>query len=250
MSDTHYHGKEISADTYATLRRHPFNPESLGDRLQRMENVTVTMKEKCTILDLLIADSTKDCLKEPKLTSNTKFYTTVYLGAWYIWDRILQTSLEAQEKYESDFQMKLDGVYHPLNDGIGWLTTCMEEMRQDIASIQQATDASRHTSIDRRHHESIDSRLPTSIDQRLPALVDNNPPHSPPMNSQQDFHTREEIDQLEPKLTSNTKLDTTACLGAWYTWDRILQTSLEGKGLEHDMVATTIKACFTNNPRI
>ena len=48
----------------------------------------------------------------------------------------------AQEKYEGDFQMKLDGVYHPLNDSIGWLTTCMEEMRQDIAKIQQATDAS------------------------------------------------------------------------------------------------------------
>uniref|UniRef100_A0A0D3ASU3 HAT C-terminal dimerisation domain-containing protein n=1 Tax=Brassica oleracea var. oleracea TaxID=109376 RepID=A0A0D3ASU3_BRAOL len=32
---------------------------------------------------------------------------------------------------------------------------------------------------------------------------------------------------LEPKLTSNTKLDTTACLGAWYTWVRILQTNLE-----------------------
>ena len=35
----------------------------------------------------------------------------------------------------------------------------------------------------------------------------------------------------EPKLTSNTKPDTTACLGAWYTWDRILQISLEGKAL-------------------
>ncbi|KAF3564640.1 hypothetical protein DY000_02015900 [Brassica cretica] len=33
----------------------------------------------------------------------------------------------------------------------------------------------------------------------------------------------------EPKLTSNTKPDTTACLGAWYTWDRILQTILEGQ---------------------
>ncbi|KAF3577176.1 hypothetical protein DY000_02032835 [Brassica cretica] len=31
----------------------------------------------------------------------------------------------------------------------------------------------------------------------------------------------------EPKLTSNTKPDTTACLGAWYTWHQILQTSLE-----------------------
>ncbi|KAF3589154.1 hypothetical protein F2Q69_00029070 [Brassica cretica] len=45
----------------------------------------------------------------------------------------------AQEKHEGDFQMKLDGIYHPLNDSICWLTTCMEEMRQDIDRIQQAT---------------------------------------------------------------------------------------------------------------
>ncbi|KAG5375451.1 hypothetical protein IGI04_040047, partial [Brassica rapa subsp. trilocularis] len=32
----------------------------------------------------------------------------------------------------------------------------------------------------------------------------------------------------QPKLISNTKHDITACLGAWYTWDQILQTSLEG----------------------
>ncbi|KAF2590879.1 hypothetical protein F2Q70_00038711 [Brassica cretica] len=96
--------------------------------------------------------------------------------------------------------MKLDGVNHPLNGSIGWLTTCMEEMRQDIARIQQATDASLHTSIDRRQHVSIDNPLPTSIDHRLPALVDNNPPHSPPMKSLQDFHTREEIDQLVEEI--------------------------------------------------
>ena len=46
MSDTHYRGEEISADTYATLRRHQFNLESLEERLQRMENTTATMKEK------------------------------------------------------------------------------------------------------------------------------------------------------------------------------------------------------------
>ncbi|KAF3558399.1 hypothetical protein F2Q69_00012942 [Brassica cretica] len=46
MSDTHYHGEEISADTYATLRRHKFNLESLQKKLQRMENTTATMKEK------------------------------------------------------------------------------------------------------------------------------------------------------------------------------------------------------------
>ncbi|KAF3497939.1 hypothetical protein DY000_02052430 [Brassica cretica] len=118
----------------------------------------------------------------------------------------------AQEKDEGDFQMKLDGVYHPLNDSIGWLTTCMEKMRQDIARIQQETDCSRHKLIDRRQHASIDSRLPTSIDQRLPTPVDNNPPHSHPMKSPQNFHTREEIDQLVEEIyralgTTEERLD-------------------------------------------
>ncbi|KAF2569337.1 hypothetical protein F2Q68_00025655 [Brassica cretica] len=46
ISDTHYQGEKISADTYATLRRHEFNLESLGDRLQKIENTTTTIKEK------------------------------------------------------------------------------------------------------------------------------------------------------------------------------------------------------------
>ena len=46
MSDTHKHGEEISADTYATLRRHQFNLESIGDRLQKMENTIATMMER------------------------------------------------------------------------------------------------------------------------------------------------------------------------------------------------------------
>ncbi|KAF3573878.1 hypothetical protein F2Q69_00059017 [Brassica cretica] len=112
-----------------------------------------------------------------------------------------EPSYISQEKYESDFQVKLDGVYHPLNDSIGWITTCMEKMRQDIARIHQATDASRHTSIDKRQHASIDNPLQTSIAHRLPASVNNNPPHSPPMKSPQDFHTREEIDHISA-LTS------------------------------------------------
>ncbi|KAF2574084.1 hypothetical protein F2Q70_00001864 [Brassica cretica] len=48
-----------------------------------------------------------------------------------------------QEKNKEAFQMKLDGVYYPLNDSISWLTTCMEEMKQDIARIQHATDVAR-----------------------------------------------------------------------------------------------------------
>ncbi|KAF2568257.1 hypothetical protein F2Q68_00025166 [Brassica cretica] len=45
-SNTPYHGKEISADTYAALTRHQFNLESLVERLQRIENTTTVMKDK------------------------------------------------------------------------------------------------------------------------------------------------------------------------------------------------------------
>ena len=90
----------------------------------------------------------------------------------------------AQEKNEGDFQMKLDGVYYPLNDSISWLTTCMEEMRQDIAKIQHAADKHRPTSIDRHYSTSID----------------DDPKNSHPMKSQPDFHTRAEIDQLVEEI--------------------------------------------------
>ena len=46
MSDTHNHGEEISVGTYTTLMRHQLNLKSLGDRLQKIENTTATMKEK------------------------------------------------------------------------------------------------------------------------------------------------------------------------------------------------------------
>ncbi|KAF3556234.1 hypothetical protein F2Q69_00011658 [Brassica cretica] len=110
-----------------------------------------------------------------------------------------------QEKNKEDFQMKLDGVYYPLNDSISWLTTCMEEMRQDIAIIQRANDVSHSILIDRHRQASIDSHLHASTDNRLPALVDDNrlpasvddnPPHSHTLKFQPDFHTRGEIDQL------------------------------------------------------
>ncbi|KAF2616398.1 hypothetical protein F2Q68_00038961 [Brassica cretica] len=108
------------------------------------------------------------------------------------------------EKNKEAFQMKLDGVYYPLNDSISWLTTCMEEMKQDIARIQNATDVARPPSIDRRQPQSIDSRQSPSIDRhhhasidnRLAASIDTNPPRPHTMKSQPDFHTREEVDQL------------------------------------------------------
>ncbi|KAF3574790.1 hypothetical protein F2Q69_00060293 [Brassica cretica] len=102
----------------------------------------------------------------------------------------------AQEKNEGDFQMKLNGVYYPMNDSISWLTTCMEEMRQDIAKIQHAADKHRAASIDRHHSTSID----------------DDPKNSHPIKFQSDFHTRAEIDQLIEEIyrtleTTDERLD-------------------------------------------
>ncbi|KAF3561728.1 hypothetical protein DY000_02016153 [Brassica cretica] len=104
----------------------------------------------------------------------------------------------AQEKNESDFQMKLYGVYYPLNDSISWLTSCMEEMRQDIARIQT--------------QRAAEANAPASIDSHHSTSIDDNPQHSHSMKSQPDFHTREEIDQLVEEIyrtleTTEERLD-------------------------------------------
>ncbi|KAF3572386.1 hypothetical protein F2Q69_00059984 [Brassica cretica] len=76
MSDTHYHGEEISADTYATLRRHQFNLESLDERLQRMENTTATMKEKWRRGDEAMRDFTGTWFNKRKEEMDTCFPTS------------------------------------------------------------------------------------------------------------------------------------------------------------------------------
>ncbi|KAF3582858.1 hypothetical protein DY000_02030966 [Brassica cretica] len=116
------------------------------------------------------------------------------------------------EKNKEAFQMKLDGVYYPLNDSISWLTTCMEEMKQDIVRIQHATDVARPPSIDRRRPPSIDRHQYTSIDNPMPASIDDSPPRPHTKNSQKDFYTREEIDQLVEEIyraleTTEERLD-------------------------------------------
>ncbi|KAF3576699.1 hypothetical protein DY000_02030946 [Brassica cretica] len=116
------------------------------------------------------------------------------------------------EKNKEAFQMKLDGVYYPLNDSISWLTTCMEEMKQDIVRIQHATDVARPPSIDRRRPPSIDRHHHTSIDNHMSASIDDSPPRPHTKKSQKYFHTREEIDQLVEEIyraleTTEERLD-------------------------------------------
>ncbi|KAF2574705.1 hypothetical protein F2Q70_00003925 [Brassica cretica] len=72
-----------------------------------------------------------------------------------------------QEKRKEAFQKKVNVVYYPLNDSISWLTTCMEEMKQDITRIQHAIDVARSSSIDRDRQTSID------VQERLDGRCDD-----------------------------------------------------------------------------
>ena len=58
MSDINDHGEEISADTYATLVRHQFKLECLGDILQRIEHTTSKMKDNWRRGDKAMRDFT------------------------------------------------------------------------------------------------------------------------------------------------------------------------------------------------
>ncbi|KAF3509323.1 hypothetical protein F2Q69_00004526 [Brassica cretica] len=116
-----------------------------------------------------------DCLKEPKLTSNTKPDIIACLGAWYTWDRILQTSLEeiytkdeinemvtgicgAQEKLGDELKTLVDDTYQPLDIGYNELFRSMAHMRTEIESMQHILEKEAMTS------PSIDANKATSID--------------------------------------------------------------------------------------
>uniref|UniRef100_M4CVP0 Uncharacterized protein n=1 Tax=Brassica campestris TaxID=3711 RepID=M4CVP0_BRACM len=62
MSDTNNHGEEISDDAYATLLRNEFQLESLEERLLKIENETVTMKDKWRRGDEAMRDFTEEAI--------------------------------------------------------------------------------------------------------------------------------------------------------------------------------------------
>ncbi|KAF2537198.1 hypothetical protein F2Q68_00020685 [Brassica cretica] len=130
----------------------------------------------------------------------------------------------AQEKNEGDLQMKFDGVYYLLNDSISWLTTCMEEMRQDIVKTQTqcAAEATAPSSTNRHHSTSIDDE----------------PHHSHPMKCQPDSYTRADIDQLVERIyktleTTEESLDR-RCDDIYFPMDLTMIQSSSTRGINID----------------
>ncbi|KAF3595480.1 hypothetical protein DY000_02022370 [Brassica cretica] len=101
VESMHKELNELSAYAYSKIGWHQSSIEDIQERLQNISNEIQKLDERWTRNDeatrnLLIEDSTKmlkwinsstihtclDCLKEPKLTSNTKPDIIACLGAW------------------------------------------------------------------------------------------------------------------------------------------------------------------------
>ncbi|KAF3589027.1 hypothetical protein F2Q69_00030226 [Brassica cretica] len=82
MSNTPYHREDISADTYAALTRHQFNLESLGERLQRIENTTAAMKDKWRSGDEAMRDFTENTFTRNRKKTRTRLSRSNQRTSW------------------------------------------------------------------------------------------------------------------------------------------------------------------------
>ncbi|KAF2614606.1 hypothetical protein F2Q70_00012089 [Brassica cretica] len=69
---------------------------------------------------------------------------------------------------------RLDDIYYPFNNSISWLTTRTDDMKQDIAMIQEqhAVNGGALKSIAAHIQQSIDAHIRTSIDAQLASFED------------------------------------------------------------------------------
>ncbi|KAF3548485.1 hypothetical protein DY000_02006662 [Brassica cretica] len=133
MSGTHYNGEEISAETYATLRRHHFNLESLEERLQRMENTTATMKEKWRRGDEAMRDfsaSIDDSPPRPHTMKSQKdFHSREEI------DQLVEGIYRALETTEERLDGRCDDIYFPMDLSISALTSKIEAIQGELVEI-------------------------------------------------------------------------------------------------------------------
>ncbi|KAF3550505.1 hypothetical protein DY000_02004289 [Brassica cretica] len=157
------YAKEIDGRTLHVSR------EDIADILQTANganNISVHNKEIRRLLERASREKPAYiCLPEHASSfTQTKLVPEIYTKE--VINEMFYGVCGEHERNKEAFQMKFDGVYYPLNDSISWLTTFMEEMKQGIARIQNATDVARPPSTDRRqpdrstannHHRSTDT---------------------------------------------------------------------------------------------
>ncbi|XP_048621675.1 uncharacterized protein LOC106446274 isoform X1 [Brassica napus] len=103
-------------------------------------------------------------LVAPEKNNYTKVEIDVLVEEIY---RVIRTS--------DDFHSKrLDDIYYPIDNSISWLTSSMDEMKQNLAMLQKQleVDKGKSKSIDAHTQTSIDTSILASIDERLAQFED------------------------------------------------------------------------------
>ncbi|KAG5384260.1 hypothetical protein IGI04_035730 [Brassica rapa subsp. trilocularis] len=173
MFDTHNHGEEISADTYATVMRHQFNLEKEVKQCEISLTIVVSIDRRDIAspaafdINILTSVDIHSGL-EQNLTSNTKLDTTACLGAWYIWDQILQTSLEGRIRTRLGEQpLRLDIGQKEVNMTWWQPPLTLDSWKPSLFIIFGASTRDDHRarpSVDIEEQISIDVHIRTSID--------------------------------------------------------------------------------------
>ena len=89
-------------------------------------------------------------------------------------DELVTEIYRAMRTTDDYHSKRFDDIYYPFNKNIDWLTTRTDEMKQDIAMIQEqhAVGPGTSKSIATHTQPSIDARIQSSIDARLASFED------------------------------------------------------------------------------
>ncbi|KAF3595759.1 hypothetical protein DY000_02020928 [Brassica cretica] len=142
MFDTHNQREEISADTYATLRRHQFNLESLGDRSHHPTSIDDDRKNS------------------HPMKSQPDFHTRAEI------DQLVEEIYRTLETTEERLDRRCDDIYFPMDLSISVLTSKIEAIQEKLVEIQSyiARRPEASASFDRRNNKTTDILRQTLVD--------------------------------------------------------------------------------------
>ncbi|KAF3512114.1 hypothetical protein F2Q69_00007093 [Brassica cretica] len=207
MSDTNNHREEISDDAYATLIRNQFQLESLGERLQKIENETTTMKEKWRRGDEAMRDFPESVYYIYKIRSDLEI-SDDFGAFWRYLEQEPEMTIKLdhrsilRNKYRSmftsehrstakrakspfghsDFKPKSSPIYKITPDKYMPISTRSNMETQlllspDPASLERSIrKEARSSSIDNNARSSLDSRQPPSTHALVPSTDTRSPP--------------------------------------------------------------------------
>ncbi|KAF2567627.1 hypothetical protein F2Q70_00026042 [Brassica cretica] len=140
-------------------------------------------------------------------------------------DQLVEEIYRTLESAEERLDRRGDDIYFPMDLAMSSLTSQIEAIQREIVKFQRYIARRPYTTL-MRHQFNLQSLgdILQKIENTTASMKDK--------WRRGDEAMRDFTECLkEPKLTSNLIELNSACLGAWYKWNQILQTSLKGENL-------------------